>query len=86
MVQEKAATACANDVTYEVVKRIAEVEDVDPLEFTPPLNEVIDPDALESIFANGRGLGKVIFNYAGYEVSVFSDGQVSVTSHDTEPQ
>ncbi|GAB3706544.1 HalOD1 output domain-containing protein [Halorubrum pallidum] len=83
MVQSKAATAHADNVTYEVVKRVSEVEDVDPLEVTPPLNEVIDPDALESLFAKDRGLGKVIFNYAGYEVSVFSDGYVSVKSRDT---
>ena len=83
MVQEQTATATVDNVSNEVVKRVAEAEDVDPLELTPPLYEVIDPDALESLFANDRVLGKVIFNYVGYEVSVFSDGYVSVKSHGT---
>lgn len=83
MVQAQTATATVDNVSNEVVKRVAEAEDVDPLELTPPLYEVIDPDALESLFANDRVLGKVIFNYVGYEVSVFSDGYVSVKSHGT---
>ena len=83
MVQTQTATASVDNVICEVVTTVAEVEDVDPLELTPPLYEVIDPDALESLFANDRTLGKVIFNYNGYEVSVFSDGYIMVKSHST---
>lgn len=83
MVKAQTATATVDTVINEVVETVAKAEDVDPLELTPPLYEVIDPDALESLFANNRVLGKVIFNYAGYEVSVFSDGDVSVKSHGT---
>jgi len=83
MVQTQTATVPVDNVTNEVIKTVAEVKDVDPLEVTPPLYEVVDPDALESLFANDRTLGKVIFNYSGCEVSVFSDGYIMVKSHST---
>ena len=83
MVQTQTATVPADNVTNEVIKTVAEVKDVDPLEVTPPLYEVVDPDALESLIINDRTLGKVIFNYSGCEVSVFSDGYISVKSHGT---
>ncbi|MFC4451874.1 HalOD1 output domain-containing protein [Halorussus aquaticus] len=83
MVQTQIATAHVGNVCNEVVKKVAEVEDVDPLELTPPLSEVIDSDALESLFANNLAVGKVVFNYNSCEVSVFSDGYVSVKSHGT---
>lgn len=83
MVQAQTATAYVDNISYKVVEKLAEVEDVDPLKLTPPLYEVIDLDALENLFANGQALGKVIFNYNGYEVSVSSDGYVSVKSHGT---
>jgi len=83
MVQTQTATVPVDNVTNEVIKTVAEIKDVDPLEVTPPLYEVIDPDALESLFANDRTLGKVIFNYSDCEVSVFSDGYISVKSQST---
>ena len=83
MVHSQTATAHADSVSNKIVKKVAEVEDVDPLELTPPLYEVINPDALESLFANNRVLGKVVFNYKGHEVSVFPDGYVSVKSNGT---
>lgn len=83
MVPTPTATAYIDNVSQEVVEKVAEVEDVDPLELTPPLYEVINPDALENLFANSQAFGKVIFNYNGCEVSVFSDGHVSVKSHGT---
>jgi muconolactone delta-isomerase len=66
MIQAQTSTSHVNDVIYQVVNKIAEVEDVDPLELTenqgeslalqrgedvnPPLFDVIDSDALEQIF------------------------------------
>ncbi|WP_149797305.1 HalOD1 output domain-containing protein [Halorubrum xinjiangense] len=82
MAQLNAATAHVDNVTYEVVTRVAEVEDVDPVEVTPPLNEVIDPEALNQIFAStptgDRMEGQVTFPYNGYEITVSGDGSVSV--------
>lgn len=78
MVQEPTATAHIDTVIFEVVEKIAEVEGVDPLELTPPLFEVIDPDALEQIFAttatDDRMDVQVTFSYNEYEVTVCGDG------------
>ena len=68
-------------ICQTVVKSIAEAEGTDPIDLTPPLYEVIDPNALERLFENKQALGKVIFNYNSYEVSVFTDGYVSVKSY-----
>lgn len=70
-------------ICQEIVELIAEAEETDPTELIPPLYEVIDPDALESLFVNSQALGKTVFNYNDYEVSVFSDGYVSIKSHGT---
>lgn len=82
MSQTQTATPHVSNVSDKVVERIAEVEDVDPFERTPPLYEVIDPDALDQIFAAtptaGRMEGQVTFPYNGYEVTVCGDGYVSV--------
>lgn len=64
--------------TQSVVEAIAELENVDPLELTPPLHEVVDLEALERLFAHKSTTGKVVFNYKSCEVCVFSDGFVSV--------
>lgn len=72
-----------SSVCQTVFESLAEAEEIEPTELTPPLYEVIDPDALESLFATNQALGKVIFNYNGFEVSVFSDGHVSVSPHGT---
>ena len=72
-----------SSISKAVVESIAEAEETEPAELTTPLYEVIDPDALEDLFANDRAFGKVIFNYNKYEVSVFPDGYVSIESHGT---
>lgn len=77
-----APKAYAGDVAIEVVEKVAEAEGIDPVELTSPLYEVIDPDALNNIFAAtptaDRVDGQVTFPYHGYEVTVRSDGSVSV--------
>lgn len=74
-------TASDGDVSVEVIERVAEVEDVDSIEL-PHLYEVIDPDALDQVFATtptgGREGGQLTFSYHGYEITVSSDGYVSV--------
>lgn len=78
MALPQTSTVQSDDVILEVVEKIAAAENVDPLELTPPLYDVVDPDALEKLFDNDRTLGTFTFNYRGYEVSVLSDGCVSV--------
>jgi len=81
--QEQTDVSRESSICQSVVKSIAEAEGTDPIELTPPLYDVIDSDALESLFANNQAVGKVVFNYNSYEVSVFSDGYVSVKSYGT---
>lgn len=68
--------------TQKVIERVAEAEGVSPEKLTPPLFEVIDPDALDQLFGNtataGRMEGQAIFTYNGYEVTVSGDGHVAV--------
>ncbi|WP_254861978.1 HalOD1 output domain-containing protein [Halovivax gelatinilyticus] len=73
-----------SSVTQTVVESVAEAEGIDPLELSPPLYDVVDTEALETLFADKKGLGKIIFNYKTFEVSVFSDGYVSIVDNGTQ--
>lgn len=82
MTQTRTAVTGETNVSQSVVEAIAEAEGTDPRELTPPLYDVIDPDALDSVFTatptEGRTEGKVTFPYRGYEVTVYGGGSVSV--------
>lgn len=60
-----------------VVQEVSRRDGTDPLEL-PPLYSAIDPDALDAA-VEGMAEGAVRFRYAGYSVTVRSDGTVSVT-------
>lgn len=81
MSQVQTVISESRSVSEGVVEAVSEAEDVDPISLTP-LYEVIDPDALDKLFAstptdNQRG-GTITFSYSGYEVTVASDGHISV--------
>lgn len=82
MAQAQTSTAHAENVSDNVVEKVADVAGVDPSELTPSLYDAIDPDALDQIFATtataDRTAGQVTFPYNGYEVTVYGDGYVSV--------
>lgn len=69
-----------------VIEAVAAAEGVDPTDIEPPQYEplytVIDPEALDELFwphgSTQRGTGVVHFTYEGYDVTVSSDGSVSV--------
>lgn len=68
-------------VTAAVVEAVAVHRSVDPVTLEPPLHDVIDTDALESLFAptrRGSRSGTVTFVYDGLEVTVDADGTVDV--------
>lgn len=72
----------SSPLTIAVVKAVADREGVDAAEL-PPLRTVIDPDALNSLFAYATGEfphpeGRVVFQYCGYTIVVYSDGQLAV--------
>lgn len=64
-------------VTERVIYAVVAKDDRGPLEL-PPLHGSVDPDALETC-ANRIDHGEISFQYAGYTVTVESDGVVTVT-------
>lgn len=67
----------------QVIIAVADAKGVSPLKL-PPLQDVIDADALDAIIdslgTDARwSLGSVTFNYGGYIVVVDGDGDVSVS-------
>lgn len=68
-------------ISEAVVAAIARAKDVDPVDIETPLYEVVDPDALDSLFPSERVCvtsGLVEFSYCGYDVTVTSGGEVSL--------
>jgi hypothetical protein len=66
-----------------VINQIAAIEDVDPVELEPPLQSVIDLDALDSLYRAKNGASvDVTFKYGDYVVTV--DGDTDVTVRDAE--
>lgn len=65
-----------SSATEAIIMEVAEQHGTPPEELNPPLYDVIDPEALESIF---RGeTGEVSFEYHGYVVTVDYEGNVSL--------
>ncbi|WP_369680798.1 HalOD1 output domain-containing protein [Halorubellus sp. JP-L1] len=85
MNQVQADASTKSSICQKVIEAVADAERTDATDLVPPLYDAIDPDALESLFDNDGARGKVVFNYMTYEVSVFSDGYVSVNSLATVP-
>jgi len=69
-----------------VVESVAEAKGVDPVDLNPPLNDVVDLDALDALFSPvggvPRSLGRVEFSYDGYVVVVEGNGSVTVEPAD----
>lgn len=62
-----------------VVEVVAKEEDVAPENLEPPLYEVVDPDALDSLFDDDRDpIGTVSFVYKGHQIVVDSTDSVSL--------
>lgn len=64
-----------------VVVAVANAKGVDPLELEP-LGDVVDPEALDRLFGGADGSrmnGWLTFRMADCEVTVTSDGALSVT-------
>lgn len=62
-------------VSYAVVTAVAERSGLDPLALRP-LYEVVDVEALDTLFA--ADVGTLTFPYEGYLVTVHADGSVTV--------
>jgi hypothetical protein len=70
----------------QVVESVAAAEGVDPVELTPPLNDIVDLDALDALFSPvggvPRAVGRVEFRYGEHLVVVGADGTVTVEPAD----
>lgn len=71
----------SRSMSEAVIDAVAALEGTPPTELTPPLNDVVDPEALDKVFAGKASLGKVVFNYNRYEIRVDADSYVSVWDH-----
>jgi len=66
----------------EIVEAVAAAKGVDSRELTPPLYDVIDPDALTQLVESGKRSGSdvaVTFDYGNWQVQILGDDVVSVT-------
>lgn len=68
----------ANSVSEAVVLALAGVRDVDHLELSP-LGESVNPFALDMLFEDDSFAGNVTLQYEESEISVTSDGDITVT-------
>lgn len=71
----------AESVSGKVLDTVAARKNTEPTALHPPLYEVIDPDALDTLFSpkgdgGVRTGGEVRFTYCGYEIRVTSNGDV----------
>lgn len=64
-------------VTPAVVEAILDALDLDSPRLDPPLYDVLDPDALETLF-RFEGTVSVTFRYQGADVTVRNDGEITV--------
>lgn len=71
-----------------VVDLIADLEGLDPVELSPPLYSVVDPEALDALFnqpidvaAESLTTSHVQFQYRGYTIRVHGDGEVAIVKH-----
>lgn len=68
-----------DELSTDVITAIADEEGVDPMDLEPPLYEVVDLDALEMLFDRDAD-GRFVFSYNGYDVTVTSGGEVSISA------
>ena len=63
-------------ISERVVQQVAAKTGRDPLQL-PVLHDILDPDALDALI-EGISDGQVSFTYAGHEVTVTSDGEITL--------
>ncbi len=79
--------ALSRSLTEDIVTALADAQDCRPEDLVPRLYDVIDPDALEALFAprhdgTPRRGGHVVFAVEDHEVRVDSGGCVTVRTLD----
>lgn len=79
---EHSTTILPNELPSEaVIRTIAAIEDIDPLDIEPPLYDAVDHDALDSLLKHGRNQGSslsVTFSYCGYSIRIDTDDTLAI--------
>ncbi|KTG08343.1 hypothetical protein AUR64_19105 [Haloprofundus marisrubri] len=71
-----------DSVVEELVQTVSALRGVSPMEISP-LYSVVDPDALEALFAGATATPNsrvVTFDYEGFEVTIREHGCITLTS------
>lgn len=76
MLEGVGVTAEHPPISERVVRQVAASTGRDPLDL-PILHDVVDPDALDTLI-EGASDGRVTFTYAGREVTIASDGEITL--------
>lgn len=74
----------SEDMSTTIVLAVADALDTDPIDLSPPLNELIDPDALDTLFESAGDGSDTYFTISewGCTVTVFANGRVLVDVDD----
>lgn len=83
-------STATEQASTKVVAAVADVKNVDPTDL-PPLYYAIDPDALDQLFQPQfqsvvSDTGQIQFTFAGCNVVVGSDNEVTVTPTDSDTE
>ncbi|WP_440005359.1 HalOD1 output domain-containing protein [Halomicrococcus sp. SG-WS-1] len=73
----------SRSISETVIDAVAAIQNLDPTEARIPLDEVVDPDALDAIFADSfdgqtRDGGRVVFSVAGLDVFVHANRHIFI--------
>lgn len=82
-----ASDEVARTATDRVLDALAAKERCDPAEFSTPLYDVVDPDALDEVLSRDSSNHEVYvgFSFEGHGVQVHGDGTVYVDSERYDP-
>ena len=70
-------TSSNNSLSRAVIEAVASEKDTEPEDLPETLHEVIDPDALDRLFAGKNSTdGLVMFSFCGFNVTVTADRDV----------
>jgi len=72
-------TPSQDSLSGAVIEAVAEEMGTEPEDLPETLHDVIDPDALDALFAGQNGTrGLVKFRFCGFNVTVTADGDVTL--------
>ncbi|ELY34215.1 HalOD1 output domain-containing protein [Halalkalicoccus jeotgali] len=67
------------EFTTAIIEAIAAAEDTDPMDLDVRISEVVDPDALNTLFASTSDRsGQFTFELAGYLICLSATGEITL--------